>query len=88
MGGSKGRLTRAEERAQAIALIGEACAQGARKRKACELLNLPLRTLERWEKGDLQDKRKSTMRPVQKKQLTKKEKAMIISICNQPEYAL
>lgn len=86
MGGRKGRLTHAEDRAQVITLIREACAQGARKHKACDLLNLPLRTLERWEKGDLQDKRKSAIHPAQKKQLTEEEKAMILTTCHQPEY--
>ena len=36
-----------EERKEAIKLIEEACALGARKWRACEVLTLSIRTLER-----------------------------------------
>ena len=87
MGGGRGQLIAPEDRAQAIKLVKEACAQGARKRAACNVLNIHLRSLERWEKaGGLQDKRTTSIRPTQKKQLSLEEKKMIITICNQPEY--
>ena len=72
---------------QAIALIQEACANGARKRKACELLEISLRTLERWEKPTgTNDKRRCANRSAQANQLTEEEKAMIIAIANSKEY--
>ena len=44
-------------REEAVSLVREACAQGSRKHKACELLCVTVRTLERWEKeGGLMDK--------------------------------
>ena len=50
---------------QAMCLINEAHANGARKHKACELLNISLRTLERWEKPDgTDDKRRHANRRV------------------------
>lgn len=37
------------DRNESISLIDEACVGGARRFKCCELLELSLRTLERWE---------------------------------------
>jgi hypothetical protein len=37
------------DRAESILLIDEACSSGARREKCCELLELSIRTLERWE---------------------------------------
>lgn len=52
MGGKRGRLITTEERITAVQLISEACTAGARKYKACELLEITIRTLERWEQED------------------------------------
>ena len=63
MGGKRGRLISLQDREQAVALVKEASASGARKHKACELLNIALRTIERWEKRDgTKDKRSSTIK--------------------------
>ncbi len=37
------------DRTESILLINEASASGARREKCCELLELSIRTLERWE---------------------------------------
>lgn len=67
--------------------MNEAHANGARKHKACELLNLSLRTLQRWEKpAGMQDKRCQAVRPSQANQLTEEERAMILTIVNNKEY--
>jgi len=87
LGGKRGRLISPEDRAQAIALVNEAHASGARKHKACELLNLSLRTVERWEKpAGTQDKRCQAVRPSQANQLTQEERNMILTIANSQEY--
>ena len=72
---------------KAIELIAEAVSSGARKGKACEALDITLRTLQRWGKpGGLQDSRKSAVKePVNK--LSNEERQEIIEICNRPEYA-
>jgi putative transposase len=70
-----------------IALIKEAVASGARKRKACELLALSLRTVERWEKPDgLNDKRHCAVRAKQPNALTEKEKEEILEVVNSKKY--
>ena len=51
------------------------------------MLNISLRTLERWEKPDgTQDKRSCTTRQSQANELTKEEKTMILTIANSKEY--
>lgn len=88
MGGKRGRLVSEEERAQAIALIHEAQAGGARKQKACELLNISLRTLERWGKPEgIKDKRHCGNRPSQANQLSDEERQMILTTMNSKKYA-
>ena len=86
MGGSRGRLISSAERQQAIDLISEACTGGARKRKACEMLGLSVRTLERWGKEHgLQDQRKMVKRTPFNK-LTKEQRDMVIATANNAIY--
>ena len=59
MGGSGGRgqLTFFDIRRAYLELIDEAVRSGARKGQACETLGLSLRTVQRWERNGLGDKR-------------------------------
>ena len=76
----------ADQRAQAIRLITDACVAGAVKYQACELLGIAMRTVERWEKDDgLNDKRKQALHfPANK--LTDAERGMVLTIANSKEY--
>jgi transposase InsO family protein len=67
-------------------LIQEACNNGARKHKACEILGISIRTLERWspESGAI-DKRKEANRIVGNK-LTPEERTQVLVIANSEEY--
>jgi len=71
-----------QERKKAVSLIEEACNAGARQHKACVLLGITERTLQRWKQTpDKRDQRqycKST--PANK--LLPEEKQEIIRICN------
>jgi putative transposase len=78
-------------RQSAIELIHEAVNAGARREKACGLLDLPVRTFRRWEQrlkdNQLKDQRKSAAagrRPANK--LSEAERKKIVDICNQPKY--
>lgn len=64
-------------REEAVSLVREACAQGSRKHKACELLCVTVRTLERWEKA---------IRRVGNK-LSKEERQRVLAVANSKEYA-
>lgn len=67
-------------------LIAEACKAGARKRKACELLGITIRTYERWSLADgLQDKR-SLVERVPANKLTDEERQAIIKASNSSKY--
>jgi len=83
LGGRRGRLIPSKTRAQAITLIKEACANGARKSKACEYLNLSLRTLERWSKANgLEDKRHCAQRAAPAHKITVQQREEILRIAN------
>lgn len=86
MGGYRGRFLSCEQRTQALGLIAEAYAGGARKSKACELLSIAIRTVERWEKEDgLIDKRASAQRFPSNK-LSQEERNNVLQIANSKEY--
>ncbi len=85
MGGARGRLVSSQDRKVAIELIDEACAQGARKRKACELLSITIRTIERWKTGGGIDRRKGATREIGNK-LTTEERQVILDTVNSYEY--
>jgi transposase InsO family protein len=85
LGCGRGELTTPEERNSCLKLIEEAIAGGARKYKACEMLNLKIRTIERW-KHQLQDKRQTPKNGPQNA-LSEEERIRIIEVVNGPEYA-
>jgi putative transposase len=75
-----------KERRQAIMLIKEAQEAGARKHKACAILGITVRTLERWEKTDgVQDKRKLAQR-VPGNKLARNERKAILAMANSEKY--
>lgn len=76
----------AADRAQALVLIEEACAAGARKRPACAVLDITLRTMERWQQeGGLQDKRQYATR-VPHNKLSEEERKRVLTTVNSERY--
>ena len=68
-----------EEREMAIELISEAVAAGARRSKACEILGITLRTLQRWEGSGSGDQRRGpTEGP--KNALSAAERALVVAV--------
>lgn len=79
------------DRKQAIALIDEAVAAGARCFRACEVLEIDVRTLQRWKRalklsvsGDQRKAAAQSRTPGNA--LTPAERAEIVRLCNLPEY--
>ena len=73
------------DRKEAVALIEKATAQGARKAKACAVLNLSIRTVQRWQQDEekiREDQRKYADRPESPHQLTESERQRILETCN------
>ncbi|MCP4206378.1 MAG: helix-turn-helix domain-containing protein [Shimia sp.] len=81
-----------EGRQQALDLIHEAVAAGARQDRACAILEITARTLRRWEKQLSEEQALADRRPAAARErtpsnkLTDAEKTQIITLCNQPEY--
>jgi putative transposase len=73
------------DRRQALALIEEACAAGCRKAKACEMLGLTMRTVQRWERQGLADQRQGS-RAVPANRLSGLEREQIKAVMNSPAY--
>lgn len=86
LGGKRGRLILPEERQMAMTLITQACINGARKSKACEVTGISVRTLQRWnKKNELEDQRANAITSPSNK-LTDEEKEHILDLCNQEEF--
>ena len=81
-------MIRPSDRRLAVELIQEANQNGARLAKACEDLNINVRTYERWVSagGVQEDQRPSARRPEPKNKLTKKERNTVIEIVKKEEF--
>lgn len=75
------------KRQQLLIWIKQACQAGARLCRACDIVGLSVRTVQRWQKADsLQDGRlNASRRPPNA--LDDLERQRIIKVVNQPEYA-
>lgn len=76
------------ERCQAVALIDEAVAAGARCRKACRVLGISVRTYQRWTRGETvrADRRPEADRREPANKLTAAERDEILAVANSPAY--
>src|SRR5690606_26186180 len=89
--GGRGVLTTPQQRQHLVVSIREAIVAGARQVKACEVVGISERTLQRWQPSGTdrvqQDRRPTAMRPAPNNQLTSQERQQVLDVCNQPEYA-
>lgn len=76
------------DRRQAVELIEEAVAAGASRPRACDELQISLRTYQRWTEDDgvKADGRPEAQRPEPSNKLTEQEREEILAICNDDEY--
>jgi len=76
------------ERQQVVSLIQQAIQLGARQQQACEVLELSVRTYQRWVKGGVvSDGRLMAKRPPPGNKLSDDERRQILAICNTPAYS-
>ncbi|MES0490610.1 MAG: IS3 family transposase [Leptospirales bacterium] len=74
-----------ETRKQVMVVIEEAHSNGARKNAACRAINLPIRTLQRWQNDSLGDRRSLIVKkPVNK--ITESERRQVLEICCSEQY--
>jgi transposase InsO family protein len=74
-----------EDRKLCIKLVNEAHNAGARRKSACNVLGLSLRTLQRWEGNPRPDQRKGAHRYTANA-LSNEEKKVMLQIANSSEY--
>lgn len=89
LGGALGRLIPHEQRCEVVALIDAVVRDGARKEVACQVLELSIRTYQRWVK-ELQivgDARAQAIRPKPAHALSDKEKVTVLTMLHSPEFA-
>jgi transposase InsO family protein len=67
-------------------LVQEAVAGGARKARACELLRVRLRTVERWQRCGLEDRRPQAVRARPANALAAEERERVLALLCAPEY--
>ena len=89
MGGKRGQLITLTDRQEHIALIHQAVASGARQDRACEVIGLSARTLQRWQVNGIigEDKRPTAARPTRINKLTDDERQAVITVCNEKAFS-
>ena len=88
MGGPRGRLTSLSQRQRIVSLVKEAIRSGARQKQSCEVIELSVRTYQRWVKGGIvTDYRTTTVRPSPVNKLSELERQRILAVCNEPAYS-
>ena len=75
------------EREQIISLIGEAHTNGARQSKACMVIGISSKTLQRWMKADNHQDGRLESEHKPKNKLSELERQRIIRKCNEVKYA-
>lgn len=82
-------MTAYPERQKIVMWINLAVSAGATKFKACQVIGVSIRTLQRWVKGEqvIEDQRPLTTRPVPSNKLTASEIDMIKQACLSSEFA-
>ena len=89
MEGKRGQLIPLTDRQKHARLISKAVAAGARQDKACEVIGLSTRTLQRWRIDGVigEDKRATAIRPEPQNKLSAQERQAVIDVCNEEEFA-
>ncbi len=81
-------MTSLPERDQVMAMVAEAIKSGARQERACEVISLSERTLQRWQNDQTAgsgDRRPARLQ-MPKNQLSASERERILAIANSPQY--
>lgn len=79
-------MTSAPDREQAVTLVDEARAHGARLAPACAVLGIGQNTYRRWKAGGV-DGRPEAVRPRPSNALSEAERAEVLAVCHRPEWA-
>lgn len=84
-------MTDLTQRQHLVTLINEAESAGSRRAKACEVVGITIRTLQRWqpvgEEAVRADKRPHAPRPTPANKLSAEERQSVLSVCHEEAYA-
>ena len=84
-------MTSLRQRERLVGLVDEAVADGARRHRACQVIGLSVRTLQRWrsvgETTVQADSRPTASRPAPPHRLTEAERERIVEVSNAAQYA-
>lgn len=69
-----------------LGLVDEAVRSGARQAKACDLLGLDARTLQRWRREGARDDLRAGPKSAPGNALTARERQQVLELANRPEY--
>ena len=69
-----------------LGLIDEAVASGARQSRACDVIGLDPRTLQRWRAQDIGDDGRAGPKHPPQNKLSAKERARVLQVANDPQY--
>jgi len=75
------------ERIEIVELISQARSSGARQDKACEVIGISAKTLQRWEQPGNEEDGRIEAKHEPKNKLTELERQRVIRIANEPEFA-
>ena len=84
--GQRGERVSVEDRQSCMEMVQQAKASGARRRASCEVLEVSLRTLERWEKAPEQGDQRRGPTTACAHALSVQEKQAIVKVSSSPEY--
>jgi putative transposase len=68
-----------------LELLDEAVSRGARQSKACAVVGLDPRTVQRWKRGAMEDQRRGPKRSPRNK-LSEVERRRVLAVVNEPEH--
>lgn len=84
-------MTSLPQRKQIIEMVDEAVASGARRWRACQVIGISIRTLQRWrafgQTDVAADQRPMAVRPAPAHRLSAAERERIVEVCNQTPFA-
>jgi transposase InsO family protein len=75
-----------EERKRCIELVVEAAENGARRSKACEILGISLRTLQRWEKEPDEGDQRAGAKSEPANTLSEAEKMLVVAVATSSQF--
>ena len=79
-------MTALTERCQVIALVAEAITAGARQDRSCAAISLSERTLQRWQRDQLQGDQRPTRVQTPNNRLSLLERIRLLTIANSAEF--